>query len=435
MGRTRFRATWDRVSRHLTTTSSLEAVLPMTLLLVLFPGATWLYYVIVAVAGGGLAMKRLRTLPWLWLALAGLRGTDHVLGGWFLVDNHHYLLTYWCGALGLVLLSSKPHEVLRTNARFLLGLCFAFAALWKVVGGEYLDGSFPAYLLLTDPHASALIPGLNVPADVLGANHEALLTQLSYEDFGRSVRLQGATSVVFAAAVFIGLWTIVIEALIALGFLLPFRGRWRWIGDGSLLVFVATTYVFAPVLVFGGLLLSMGYAQTRSTDTGRRLAYLLGFLILPPVVYAVAGEAARGMLFLGAVFLLAYLYRWGRWSLLSGFIALGLAPSLLDVGLPQAMVQGLLGVGSAILAIVVVDLLSHRRTAHWIRLTGVSILAIGSVVAIVALPTEKALPFVMWGAAAGSVILPLGRFQARRHREPSPGAGGNSGEGGEDLVR
>ena len=404
---------WRGLGDQLSSIRPLDAVLPMTLLLVLFPGGSPLHYVAVALAAGSLAIRRVRRLPWTWFTIAGLRAGDHLLEGWFLVDNHHYLLTYWCVAIGFVLLSREPGPVLRTNARLLLGLCFAFATAWKFLGGEYLDGSFPGYLLLTDPHPSSLIPGLSIPPEVLETNRQALAEQAAAGVSGAAVRLEGVTRGVQTVAVMMGLWTIAIELLIATAFLLPLKGGWRRMGDLALLVFIATTYPLAPVLVFGLLLLVMGFSQTRSPDTSWRLAYLLGYVVLPPVVYTVADETARGVAFTGAIFLLTYLYRWERWALVAGFMCLGLTPAFLDAGLTESLIRGLLGVGSAALGAVVLDLIFRRRTESWLRWAGLTVLLVGTVLAAVR-PSDSGLGVLgSWGLAAAVALLLAGWLQTR----------------------
>ena len=404
---------WDTLSDHLSSLRPLDAVLPMTLLVVLFPGGSSIHYAAVVLAVGGLAVSAVRTLPWTWFTLAGLRVADHLLQGWFLVDNHHYLLTYWCAALGFILLSREPGPVLRTNARLLLGLCFAFAAAWKFLGGEYLDGSFSGYLLLTDPHPSNLIPGLSIPPEVVEANRQALTEQAAVGASGEPVRLAGATPGVRTAAVMLSLWTIAIELLIATAFLLPVQGQWRRLGDLALLAFVATTYTVAPVLVFGLLLLVLGLAQTQSPDASWRLVYFLGFFLLPPLVSTVVAEPFRGVAFTGACFLLIYVYRWERWALVAGFVCLGLIPGFLVGDTIESLIRGVLGVGSAVVGATVLDLIFRRRTETWLRWAGLTVLLTGTVLAAVR-PTATGFGMLgSWGLVAVAALLLAGWLQTR----------------------
>ena len=118
--------------------------LQLTLLdLLLQPiGPWWLRWAILGLAVGGLLWRRALTHPSLWLALATLTGI-RVMADWPLSDNHAYLLSYWCLACGLANLSEEAQRYLARNARWMIGLVFAFALLWKLLpGSDYTSGVF-----------------------------------------------------------------------------------------------------------------------------------------------------------------------------------------------------------------------------------------------------------------------------------------------------
>ena len=421
---------WRELVDRLASLSLLDLVLPMTAMVVLFPGGTRIHYLVVGLAAAGLVVRKVRMLPWLWFSLAGLRTADHLAHGWFLIDNHHYLLTYWCAALGLVLLSREPACVLRTNARLLLGLCFGFAAAWKFLGGEYLDGSFTGYLLLTNPRPSSVIPGLSVPTEILEINRTALEAQGALPGQVQPVPLEGFSPDVQLAAVLMSLWTIGIELLIAVAFLLPLPPRWRQMGNVGLLTFVATTYTLAPVLVFGLLLVVMGLSQTRSSDSLWRLAYVCAFLVLPPVVLLVVGEPILGVGFTGAVLVLAYLHGWGRWALIVGFIVLGLTPGLLRAEITTTLAWTPLGLGTAIVAVAVLDLLFRRRTESWLGWLSGCAFVIGGLAGGIAIKTTTA-----WAVAGMVGLLVIGKLQVWRRGRLRPGQHQGPQSGGSEESR
>ena len=69
-------------------------------------------------------------------------------------------------------------------------------------------------------------------------------------------------------------WTLLIEGVVAIAFLLA---GIQWLAharDWLLLLFVATTYFLLPVLGFAYVILIMGLAQCSSEHTGKRLVYL-----------------------------------------------------------------------------------------------------------------------------------------------------------------
>jgi hypothetical protein len=109
-----------------------------------------------AVAIVGLIAPPLHRSRKLWLLLALLMGLRTVLN-WWTQDNHVFLLTYWCLAVYLSLTTDEPAETLATNGRALIGLSFAFAALWKIVlSKDFLDGALRA--ALARPSARTEVP-------------------------------------------------------------------------------------------------------------------------------------------------------------------------------------------------------------------------------------------------------------------------------------
>jgi hypothetical protein len=73
----------------------------------------------------------------------------------WVADNHIYLLAYWCLVLFLVLNVPAParQRALALNARWLIGLAFLFAILWKaVLSPDFVDGRIEHHLAVC-PHA------------------------------------------------------------------------------------------------------------------------------------------------------------------------------------------------------------------------------------------------------------------------------------------
>ena len=346
----------------------LEGVLLMTLMLMLLPGQGQLYRLLVGLAVVAMMFRRLRERKWLWLTLVAVRVADHAAAGWYAVDNHHYLLTFWCMALALSFEASHPLKTIRTNARLLIGVCFAFAAAWKVVGDQYVDGSFLAVFFLSRPRESLTVPGTGVPADAVESNQVALEAAWSEIRQVPHVALDGLSPLIEALSMGLGLWTIGIELLIATLFLLPLRSRWTRLGDAGLLAFVGTTYLFAPVLVFGLLLLTMGFARIEQEEVGWRLAYLIGFALLPSTLFGIVGAPGFGLAFTGIALFFGYLYGWGRWLLISGSVsfAAGLGMVVDEGGGASA----LFFVGLGIVLVRFLDFVFRRGTEQWLVVTG-----------------------------------------------------------------
>ena len=219
---------------------------------------------------------------WLVMAIAiGLRIADD----WPLSDNHIYLIGYWALAIGLALWhepsASDAAQALARTSRWLLGLAFLFAVLWKaVLSPDFVDGRFFRVTLLTDPRfgePAMLIGGLS--AEQLAADRHAL------EPAPHGAELLDPPAIVeparlrwFATA---STWSVlVLETAIALLMLLPSRPTIALLGHLALLTFCGVTYAFAPVAGFGWVLLVMGLVLVEPGRVWLARTYVAGFLVV-----------------------------------------------------------------------------------------------------------------------------------------------------------
>jgi hypothetical protein len=215
-----------------------------------------------------------------WLLITAMVAI-RIVEDWPLSDNHIYLLGYWTLAIGLSLRTSDAAPALAVTSRWLLGLSFAFAVLWKVfLSPDFLDGRFFRVTLLTDPRfgdAAQLIGGLS--AEQLGANRDALqLLPAGAELLHPPTIHEPARLRALAAA---STWGIVaLEAAVALLMLAPRAVTLPLLRHAALLLFCAITYLFAPVAGFGWLLLAMGLAQLEPHQPALRRAYVGAFLVV-----------------------------------------------------------------------------------------------------------------------------------------------------------
>jgi hypothetical protein len=257
----------------------LELPLRLTAIaLLLRPMGPW--YVrplVLALAAAVLISPRVLKTPATWAALSALTAL-RILEDWPLADNHIYLLAYWLLAIALALRAPDVSTTLATASRWLVGLAFAFAVVWKLITPDFLDGRFFRVTLLTDPRfeeAALLIGGLT--DEQLAANRKALTplpagaAHAMPPDVVEPPRLRALAT--------LSTWGIlVLEAAVALS-MLAFR-RWTLGGHGSLLIFCLVTYAFAPVAGFGWLLVVMGAAQARAEQKWLRRVYVAVFLVV-----------------------------------------------------------------------------------------------------------------------------------------------------------
>jgi hypothetical protein len=229
----------------------------------------------------GLVAPRLGSSRALWLLVAFFTALRLLMERW-VADNHIYLLAYWCLALFLVLNVPAParQRALALNARWLIGLAFLFAVLWKAaLSPDFVDGRFFRSTLLMDPRFSdlSLLAGGMSPED-LRANAQAVARvrqgkQIEAElvEPARQVRL----------AIGLTWWTLISEGAVAMAFLWPGTGRRvRVLRHATLLLFTWSTYAFATVVGFGWLLAIFGASQCEPRERGMRLAYLATFFVV-----------------------------------------------------------------------------------------------------------------------------------------------------------
>jgi len=215
-----------------------------------------------------------------WGAIAVLVAV-RIADDWPLADNHVYLLGYWAFAIALSLRARAPADTLASSSRWLIGLAFVFAVLWKtMLSPDFLDGRFFRVTLLTDPRfgdAAQLIGGLS--SGQLAANRKALeLLPPGAELLDPPSIAEPARLRLLASA---ATWGIVaLEAAVALAMLLPAPAVGSSVRHGALLLFCGTTYLFAPVAGFGWLLLAMGVGQLDDRQSVLRRVYVAAFLVV-----------------------------------------------------------------------------------------------------------------------------------------------------------
>jgi hypothetical protein len=258
------------------------ASLLTTLILLRFHEEYW--YVagpLTSLMAAGLIWPRLRKEAAFWLAALAVVGVAG-LHNWYSIDNHQYLLIYWCLALFLASLTSGPfkEQSVATASSLMLGLVMALATCQKLFSGSYVNGSFFEYMLLRD-HRFESVSWLwgGVPLADLRLNRvlEARLLDASVN----AVTLH-ATARIRVLALLMSWLTLLIEGTLAVLFLMPRPGRRAHVWRASALIgFVLATYAVAPVVGFGWLLIAMGVAQLPPEFPRLRATFVGVFVFLP----------------------------------------------------------------------------------------------------------------------------------------------------------
>ena len=254
--------------------------LRLTLLdLILRPIGSWEIRVPVLITAIlGLVIPGLLKNPIIWFLLTGFT-LSRVILDWPLSDNHAYLLFLWCFAIFISALK-KDKILLSKNARLMIGLVFVFAFIWKAfLSPDFLDKRFFSVNMIEDPRFSEFT---QVTCDI---------SKDDLDYFRDYVKQHVDGNLVFAEVInfnlkcinkiagFLTYYTIVLELLVALFFLIPKKISISKYRDYFLILFCISVYSVATVEGFGWLLIAMGISQSDNKKLPI-LLYILSFFII-----------------------------------------------------------------------------------------------------------------------------------------------------------
>ncbi len=211
-----------------------------------------------------LLLPKIAESPIFWLFLTILHFSWIYLA-YTVADNHRYLEGYWCLSVALALMAggTQGARYLALDARLLIGLCFLLAVLWKVWSRSYRNGGFFADRLLFERRflpiaygAAGLTPNIQIK------HREALRSLVGGEtETAKAPVPKRLRCVAWTMA----WWTVAIESLVAILFLLPLPQLDLW-RTAALGVFVMTTYLLVPVPGFGQILLLMALVSVEDIE-------------------------------------------------------------------------------------------------------------------------------------------------------------------------
>lgn len=249
-------------------------VLQVTLLLLLLHGSNVEYAEVpirilcgAALIAPGLLLNR---LLWWTLSAACAIGTA---SEWYLADNHKFLITYWTIACALSLSADVPQRFLSRTASILLALVFTSAVVWKIAGGQFLDGSFLYVTFLTDSRLQRLgasLAGWEISESSSTAN---AIRFLSSRNLTETMVVVPQSASLKTAALVLSWAGLAVESAVAVLYWLP-RSRGYVLRNYALMGFIALTYFLLPVLGFAFVLCVIGLAQCHEADTKTQSQYL-----------------------------------------------------------------------------------------------------------------------------------------------------------------
>jgi hypothetical protein len=233
---------------------------------------------LMALALIGLIWPRVRAEWFFWVVCSTLLLTRLIVH-WHSMDNHQWLMAYFTVALAASL-HPRLRGDLATSARLLLGLVFALATFWKLISPDFVSGSFFELELLNDARLRRFLLGVGLQTPIASDYLEAL-AQIRNPVVDVAAAVVTVPSWVTTVARVITGWTLAIEGSVAVAFLAPRRSPLHRARNALLAVFVVSVYPITPVLGFGAVLLTAGYAQCDEEETLFRRVFLVLFAALP----------------------------------------------------------------------------------------------------------------------------------------------------------
>lgn len=280
-GLSAFKARIEALYSELVDSDVIDLVARMTLLLlILYSDRFWYVRIpMTVVCGFAFLFRTLYRSKTFWFLLTAVMAWGDTLN-WYIIDNHKYLMTYWCLALCCSLSLSDSRRAIFINAKLLTAFCFGFAVLWKVISPDYLNGTAFHYLLLTDPRFAQIGKLLGGTTDQIYTYNQMVIGQfVALESIVPTITLQSPGGLLLLAKI-ITWWTITVEVILAIAFFWPESSRFSEWRHPILLTFAVTTYSNAPVVGFGWQLMIMGVAQCTETMKRTRFLYVLVFFLI-----------------------------------------------------------------------------------------------------------------------------------------------------------
>jgi hypothetical protein len=216
-----------------------------------------------------LLMPNLLASPTMWLAGLTAMVVCH-WPDWYSLDNHKYLMTYWVLAC---FLSTARRADLQSSARTLVGITFVLATTWKILGGQYLNGSFLHAAFLTEPRLIPIgVAFARVPAEALSSGPAAVQALLM---FGRphAVVLLPSTTLLDVMTVSLSWFAIALEGSFGVLHFVTSRTAYQ-IRHTLLIGFIFFTYLVFPVTGFAFVLAILGLTECETDDLTTKIAYL-----------------------------------------------------------------------------------------------------------------------------------------------------------------
>lgn len=183
------------------------------------------------------------------------------------VPNHYYVLLS-ISLVSLITLYLKNNHAdwetyLGKTCGWVIGLIFLFAVIGKFLAPEFLEGSMFELFLFKDERLVGLTEFvLGKDSELLHQNQLALDKIYHSNHPENEILILRSNNHLSQISIFLTYWTILIESLVALFFLVPDAWKISKLKDFILILFILSTYPIATVVGFATGLLIYAFAQS-----------------------------------------------------------------------------------------------------------------------------------------------------------------------------
>lgn len=236
----------------------------------------------------GLLLKEITLSKYYWFIVVLFLSYFYLyLGLENYVPNHKYIYAYFSILIAVVLFVKDKSEnyfsIFTESVRWIIGLVFLLATIGKFLAPEFLDGSFFYFTTLTDPRFYGFTSTVvGISQDSLWESYFLFDSLIHTSNPSTTVTLE-SNSFLVKVSYFLSYWTIFIEGMIGISFLLPLKTFVSKYREWFLIIFVFTTYPIATVPGFAIILANLAFIQSRKENKASfySLFYLAIFLIIP----------------------------------------------------------------------------------------------------------------------------------------------------------
>ena len=271
--------TLNKIKQFIFNIDKVDLILKLTLIAFIFRpiGASDLVPLITLISSFGLIFPNILKEKFYWLLIA-LLNLSILIIHWPIADNHAFLLFYWNLTIFLYLWLENE-KIFTINSKYMIGFVFLFAFLWKAfLQSDFITGEFMRFIVIDDDRfRDFTINILGIDYDTLYFYYQNHLSD--YTLFNEYIKEIDIPNRYYLITSFLTYYTVAIEFIVAIAFLLSSNNFITKYKDYFLMLFCLTVYAVATVEGFAWLLIIMGIAQRPKVDKVTIL-YLVTFIII-----------------------------------------------------------------------------------------------------------------------------------------------------------